>query len=61
MKKIYINGFAYYHSDITNKLYMDEAMHTEVDMKFMTPNERKQYIDGLHAINTQSLINWCNS
>jgi hypothetical protein len=42
MKKIMINGYAYWYNEITNKLFLDESGKQEIDRKFLTKNERLQ-------------------
>ena len=47
MKKIYINGFEYYYNTATDKLYLDEAMTSEVPKKYFTANEYLQYLKAI--------------
>lgn len=42
MKPVKINGYTYYYNEVSGKLFIDEESTVEVEMKFLTPNEKMQ-------------------
>lgn len=46
MKKIMINGYAYYYDNVTNKLFLEDKT-TEVAKRFFTANEYMQFLTGI--------------
>lgn len=47
MKRIKINGFEYFYNTLTQKLFVDEAMTNEVQLKFFTANEYSQFLNAI--------------